>query len=76
MMEILNKGVTIRNEIVHGKKANVRVETVEEILNVIRDLLYLLDLYGGHSWAWHHINATYLQSMVDSAKPLDGPPVK
>jgi len=69
MIKIINKGVTIRNEIVHGKKATVSSETVEEILNAIRDLLYLLDYYDGHLWAWAHINPIHLNSLIASAKP-------
>jgi hypothetical protein len=71
-LEVLNKGVTIRNQIVHGKKVPVREETVEEVLNGVRDLLYLLDFYNGHRWAWAHINPLYLNSLVSMAKPPTG----
>lgn len=71
-LEVLNKGVTIRNQIVHGKKVSIREETVEEVLNGVRDLLYLLDFYNGHRWAWSHINPLYLNSLASMAKSFSG----
>jgi hypothetical protein len=68
LTEILKKGVLLRNNIVHGKQNEVGKETVEEILNAIRDLLYLLDFYSGHIWAWEHVNAQYLHELVNVAK--------
>lgn len=68
LMEILKKGVQLRNGIVHGKYIILKTETVEEILNAIRDLLYLLDFYNGHHWAWEHVNGNYLVELVETAK--------
>lgn len=71
LLKILTKGIVLRNEIVHGKNAAVKHETVEEVLIVVRDLLYLLDFYNGHLWAWQHVNPLYLNSLLASAKPPD-----
>src|ERR1700683_178212 len=77
LTEVLKKGVQLRNGIVHGKHAILKKETIEEILNAIRDLLYLLDYYNGHVWAWEHVNGKYLVQLVETAKaknkiPPDG----
>jgi hypothetical protein len=68
LTEVLKKGVQLRNGIAHGKQTNLKKETVEEILNAIRDLLYLLDFYNGHLWAWEHVNANYLIQLVETAE--------
>lgn len=68
-LDILKKGVGIRNKIVHGRAMTVKTETVEEVLNLVRDLLYLLDFYSGHRWAWTHINTNYLNALIETAKP-------
>ena len=67
LTDILKKGVLLRNNIVHGKQNEVGKETVEEILNATRDLLYLLDFYSGHVWAWEHVNSHYLNELVNAA---------
>ncbi len=64
----LKNGVGIRNQIVHRTSDTLKTEPVEKILNSVRDLLYLLDYYAGHTWAWPYINGNLLQTLVDEAK--------
>lgn len=52
----IQKGVTIRNELVHGKVISIQPKKVNSILIAVRDLLYLLDLYSGHLWAERNIS--------------------
>jgi hypothetical protein len=52
----IEKGVNLRNQIVHGKKASLKRETLESILKTIDDLLYILDFYEGHLWALENIS--------------------
>jgi hypothetical protein len=68
LTESLKKGVTLRNGIVHGKNIGLKKETVEEILNATRDLLYLLDFYNGQFWAWEHVKPEYLHALVNAAR--------
>ena len=68
LIKVLKKGIQLRNGVVHGKHTDLKKETVEEILNAVRDLLYLLDFYNGHVWAWEHVNSTYLHELVETAK--------
>ena len=55
-MDLIKKGVTIRNKITHigGKPPNY--DTLEEILEAARDIMWLLDYYCGHSWAYQFIS--------------------
>jgi len=49
-IEVLRKGVLLRNKVAHAK-AELRQDTLREVLGAARDLLYLLDYYSGHAWA-------------------------
>lgn len=51
-LKILKKGITIRNNIVHGNTTTLTRENLSDILKTIRELLYLLDIYCGNEWAW------------------------
>ncbi len=63
VMEALEKGVTLRNEIVHLGKQSPQLESVESILLAIRDLLWLIDYYCGHEWALNYIREETLAEM-------------
>lgn len=54
--DIIKKAVIIRNQIAHigGKAPND--ETLDRILDAIRDTLWLLDYYCGYLWAYNHIS--------------------
>ena len=55
----LKKGVSIRNGVAHSPKAATpKAKTVEEILLAVQDVLWLLDYYRGHRWAWMYIRDT------------------
>jgi hypothetical protein len=55
ILDSLKKGIKLRNETAHAGKG-VKPDSLDEILRAVRDLLYLLDLYGGHSWALREIS--------------------
>jgi hypothetical protein len=55
LLEILKKGVNLRNKTAHTG-GGVSSETLKEILVAVRDLLYLLDFYSGHVWAFDHVS--------------------
>jgi hypothetical protein len=57
IIDTLKKGVKLRNETAHAG-GDVTRDTLEEILKAVRDLLYLLDLYAGQSWALQNRSAT------------------
>src|SRR5262249_5975518 len=51
LIKEIRNGVTLRNQIVHGRKIELKPDSLLEILKAIHDLLYLFDLYAGHEWA-------------------------
>ena len=69
MLETIKVGITLRNEIAHGKRANIKTERLQETIRTIRDILYLLDYYNGQVWAWenirHETNAELLKSIAN-----------
>jgi hypothetical protein len=56
IIELIKKAVNIRNQIAHigGKSPND--QTLDQILEAIRDVIWLLDYYCGHAWAYSHIS--------------------
>jgi hypothetical protein len=57
VMEILKKGVIIRNQLAHAGSTSPTADTAEEILRAVRDVLWLLDYYCGQEWALGHLTA-------------------
>jgi hypothetical protein len=55
MLDSLRKAVKLRNEATHAG-GTVKLDTLRGILETIHDLLYLLDVYAGHRWAFEHIH--------------------
>lgn len=56
IIELIKKGVTIRNQIAHiGGKAPSD-ENLDQILEAIHDVIWLLDYYCGHTWAYEFIS--------------------
>jgi hypothetical protein len=54
-LKSLRKGVTLRNQIAHAGGVTLKYETLEEVLLAVRDVLWLLDYYGGMEWAYEHV---------------------
>jgi hypothetical protein len=55
-MEILHKGVQLRNRIAHTGESSGSAATVQAILTNVRDALWLFDFARGHTWALHHLS--------------------
>ena len=56
LVEAIEKGVLLRNKIVHGQAVTLKLSTVREILEAVNDLLYYCDLLAGHVWAAHRLS--------------------
>jgi hypothetical protein len=56
LLDTLRKGVTIRNRLSHAGGASPSTEDVENILEAVRDLLWLTDYYSGVPWAFGYIS--------------------
>ena len=55
ILDTLEKGVTIRNQLSHAGLSNPSIEVVEEILQAVHDLLWLIDFYTGSEWAFNFL---------------------
>jgi hypothetical protein len=55
ILDLLEKGVSLRNQVAHARALPLKPGTLESILLAIQDVLWLLDYYRGHEWAWPHI---------------------
>ncbi|MDQ3704916.1 MAG: hypothetical protein M3437_06795 [Chloroflexota bacterium] len=63
ILKALKKGATIRNKVIHtGANAPER-KTLEEILDAVRDTLFILDYYAGYAWAIEHVSPATRQAM-------------
>ena len=62
MCETLKKAVNMRNDIVHKGRHGKVGERLWEVIETVRDLLYLLDYYRGHKWALDFINNDHCPS--------------
>lgn len=51
----LDKGVKLRNRLAHVGPAEFSDEQLDEILQAVADLLWILDYYRGHAWALEHV---------------------
>lgn len=54
----MKDGVSIRNKLVHGGASSIETDKLSSILQSIRDLLYLLDMYSGQIWAERNLSST------------------
>ncbi len=57
----LMKGVKIRNDVVHTEASPPKTSTVQQVLEAVADLLWVLDYYGGRTWALQHVSETTLR---------------
>jgi hypothetical protein len=52
IIDELRKGVTLRNKIVHSGVARLSPETLDSLLDTVKDLLYFLDVLHGSGQDW------------------------
>jgi hypothetical protein len=63
VLEVVKKGVYMRNQILHGRPITLKHDTLIEILTVVRDVLYLLDYYAGAEWALACVRPQVLKAL-------------
>lgn len=56
VISVIKKGIELRNKLVHWREETVTTEDVREMLEAVRDLLYMLDYYRGHGWAMERLS--------------------
>lgn len=70
LVTTLNKGVRLRNEIVHAGATVFSENDLREFLYTVRDALYLLDSFSAHDWALGHVRRTTVDRL--RPPPTDG----
>lgn len=50
-LALLKKGIQARNTVVHAGDYSLRARGLEDILVVIKDFLWIIDMLSGYSWA-------------------------
>jgi len=57
VLDLVDKAVGMRNRVAHAAGEDVGHDILEEMLIAIRDVLWMLDFYGGATWAVSHMSA-------------------
>jgi len=63
----LRQAVEARNKLVHRSGETLKDLNLDEVLNTIRDVLFLLEFYRGYEWGWQRMRGDILASMMDEA---------
>lgn len=63
LRSLIDGAIGDRNKVAHTGSAALADETLNERLNAIRDVLWLLDYYRGFEWAFEHIREETKQDL-------------
>lgn len=58
--------MTNRNKIVHGRNYRLDWDYVNEILELVRNLLWIFDYFRGYDWALNHLSPDYKEKFMPS----------
>jgi hypothetical protein len=56
VLDLIDRAIATRNRVAHATGEEVGHDTLEEMLIAIRDVLWMLDYYGGATWALSHVS--------------------
>jgi len=71
----IQNAVETRNKIAHAGGQPPDVQVVHDITRSVLDLLYILDAYSGHAWAWYHLSEeckTEIKNEIERIKSSQG----
>ena len=71
MKRNLGDAVKARNELVHAGAFTLEPDRLIEMLDSIKDLLWLLDFYTGQTWALNNMTAPTQRELVKSVGARD-----
>jgi len=60
----LEEGIMLRNRLVHVGEVIITHEVLEEVLLAVRDVLWMLDYYGGFGWAIDKVRQQVREKLV------------
>jgi hypothetical protein len=66
LLKELEKSVTLRNEIVHGGRGDLKTSTVASVMQAVHDVLYLLDFYCGADWAIKNVSVETFKGLTET----------
>lgn len=58
VIKSVKNAVSMRNGLVHRSSSAPTSARVGETLSLVRDVLWLLDVYGGYKWAEEYVSST------------------
>jgi hypothetical protein len=58
--------VKARNALAHGGRFVLSLPELEKILSAVENVLYLLDYYTGHAWAWDLLDEDFRQALLSA----------
>ena len=67
IVEIVERGIAIRNRIVHGHDQEVRGDDLDELLLTVHDLMRMFDCIRGEEWASNYIRPSTLTQITELA---------
>jgi len=56
VLDLIDKALVTRTRVAHATGEDVSHDTLEEMLIAIKDVLWMLDFYGGATWAMSHVS--------------------
>jgi hypothetical protein len=65
LLKRLTEAVELRNKVIHKGAEPPKPEKLKEILVAMEDLVWICDLYTGHTWAWEHVSYETKSSWQD-----------
>lgn len=68
IIDEIEKGISIRNDIVHKGSREIKFKTVKTVLLAVKDLLWLLDYYLGSEWAIKFIRPEIQEELIKENK--------
>lgn len=70
LMDEIEKGVNLRNQLVHKGSPPLKYETLRDILLACKDTIWLCNYYMGYEWAWQHIRRSS-RLLLDPDAPVE-----
>lgn len=64
ILEILKKGISIRNRLVHGASYSLSSQTLGDLIGAVEELIWLIDYYSGNEWATRHMNEKLAEHLL------------
>ncbi len=72
LLETIKKATTARNRLIHAGREIARAGFLPEVLQAIKDTLYVLDALGGQGWALEHVSNQTRDELGLGASPRMG----